>query len=457
MRAKGYLIRTIIPRIFFPALFHVALTLQIIFFILNFSINVPLVDDWLLVKNIYDFNFFNFNENLTLINGHQHLLIRIYLFLFDTFFGFSFSKSAIIAVILFSLGCFLLILSSLHNLNLSNLNYILVFSGLSLLGLTFRQGQNFFLLICFPWCLSFFLIGLYCYMSSRNIKINVIVRSLIIFIAPMSNGLGLVVPVAIIIKMFYCILLKLKISVRLTVSTLLSLISIFISYIYPSIFLGDNNQNSSLNLFSFIGQLFVSPISFLKFAFVSVSQPYLTWNPDQIDKGIFITIFLLLLFSWTLRDKKSFYMNFFNGNNYLIYGFIYFIILLVMRSQPLGVSGSLEPRYTTSALLFLIPFLVLILSNIERRWITLSAIFIFLSSLYAFNIGSKVGKDYYFFRYNQYVEMKTCFVNESNPSSNLNLSPECIALFIKQSEGVNEYELKIYLQGLYINQNIFKE
>jgi hypothetical protein len=416
-----------------------------------------LVDDWLLVNNIYDFNFLNFNENLTLINGHQHFLVRIYLFLFDTFFGFSFSKSAIVAVILFSFGSFLLIFSSLNNLHISKLNYLLVFSGLSLLGLTFRQGQNFFLLICFPWCLSFFLIGLYSFMYSTKIKGNVIVRGIIIVIAPMSNGLGLVVPVAVILKMFYNFFFKLKVNLFLITGSFLSFISIFISYIYPTVYLSDGDQDSSFNVISNIQKLFESPISSLKFAFVSISQPYLTWNSDQIDKGIFITVFMLFLFSWTLKDRKSFFKNFFDGSNYIIYGFLYLLILLVMRSQILGVSGALEPRFTTSTLLFLIPFLAFIFSNQKKLWSTLSAIMIFLSSLYAFNLGSKIGEEYYFFRYNQYLEMRTCFFNDLQPGSDFNLSSACLLLFENQAWGVNETELKVSLRDLYLNRNIFEE
>jgi hypothetical protein len=344
---------------------------------------------------------------------------------------------------------------------MNNLNYFLVFSGLSLLSLTFRQGQNFFLLICFPWCFSFFLIGLFSFLCSRSknkySKRNIIMRGLIIFIAPMSNGLGLVIPAAIILKLFYYVFFKIKVSMRLITGSFISIISIYISYIYPSIYLNDNNKNSSLNFTSFLQQLLESPIPSLKFAFVSVSQPYLTWNPDQIDKGIFITIFLLFLFSWNLTDKKSFYINFFGGSNYLIYGFLYLIILLVMRSQPLGVSGALEPRYTTSALLFLIPLLAFIFSNLDKHWATLSAIMIFLSSLYAFDVGSKVGEDYYFFRYNQYLEMRTCFVNESQSRLNLDLSPECLTLFVAQAEGVNQTELETLLHDLYENRNIFEE
>lgn len=416
-----------------------------------------MVDDWLLVNNIYDFNILDFNENLTLINGHQHLFVRIYLFLFDTFFGFSFSKSAVVAVILFSLGSFLLIFSSLNNMHVSKLNYFLVFSGLSLLGLTFRQGQNFFLLICFPWCLSFFLIGLYSFMYSTKIKGNVIVRGIILIIAPMSNGLGLVVPAAVILKMFYNFFFKLKVNLFLITGSILSFISIFISYIYPSVYLSYSDQDSSFNVISNIQKLYESPISSLKFAFVSISQPYLTWNSDQIDKGIFITVFLLFLFSWTLKDRISFRKNFFDGSNYLIYGFLYLLILLVMRSQILGVSGALEPRFTTSTLLFLIPFLAFIFSNLKKLWSTLSAIVIFLSSLYAFNLGSKIGEEYYFFRYNQYLEMRTCFFNDLQSGSNFNLSSDCLSLFENQAWGVNETELKISLRDLYLNRNIFEE
>ena len=129
-----------------------------------------------------------------------------------------------------------------------------------------------------------------------------------------------------------------------------------------------------------------------------------------------------------------------------------------MRFKPLGVGGAFEPRYTTSAILLLIPIFGYIITNSSKNLVPITSAVVFLCGYWAFNTGDLIGKSYYQTRFDQAFNITQCH-NESIllGQSAAVLDTECFNLAFEQSDGVTESEVVKSFSLLVENGVIFNE
>jgi hypothetical protein len=200
-----------------------------------------------------------------------------------------------------------------------------------------------------------------------------------------------------------------KIKGEQVLNMFLAFLSICFSFIYPVLSHGQalkNNYDSAFSIIELIQRQFVPAVKFL---FAAMGQPFVMWSPVSVGSAAILGILsTLLLFGVIYSDKtgkrwEDFIMN----KTSSMVGLVYVLLFFLARFKGLGPEGSIEPRYTTASLVFLVGVAISILYPEKTRNYVVALIF--LCGIYLHWKGTPIGRGYYETRYAQTVTIEKCF------------------------------------------------
>jgi len=202
----------------------------------------------------------------------------------------------------------------------------------------------------FAWIISLFFIFLYLFYLKKNSQ----KRYFFLFLAPLSFGLGIVVPL-------YEVLLSLENYRKNLLSILLSLICILISYILPYLNVGQPaniDPHLSVNLLTSIYTLLGNLASLFVLCHKSLSP--ISFFVGAIQFTLVAIYFFLIYYK---KNKNPFFF-FIRKNPMLIMGLLFSILISIKRSQ---IESMVASRYATGNVLFQIGFIYLIRENFHKK------------------------------------------------------------------------------------------
>ena len=207
--------------------YYQILSLTILFYLIifNFRTNIPWVDDWEWIEN-FQTNEFSLWQWLNQPTNIHNIFFTKLIFLFvDNYYNQNVEFFNILSIlIIFVIS--LIVLSKENKISYIGLTLIiiLIFSG--------KQFANFTQSCNIVWSLSFlYSILIYKYINDQNLK-SILINSTIIFIAPLTFGLGYIIPIYIISFIYFH-----KINNNLKIAYIfIGLISLTLSIIMPKLF-----------------------------------------------------------------------------------------------------------------------------------------------------------------------------------------------------------------------------
>ncbi|MBL7555563.1 MAG: hypothetical protein JNM24_07050 [Bdellovibrionaceae bacterium] len=389
---------------------HVLVSLCILNLFFTKPIAVPFVDDWILMPWATGQVDYTWNNFWQMMNGHQHNLMKLYTILMAQWFSLSLPLSSIIQLAIGSAGFFIISWSQIKDVDIPDWAKIATMAGFSFIGLSWRQMQNFFMLICLPWMLAILFIGCYFYIKNRNGKNKTWLLSLIILLSPMSFALGLIVPLSQIAESaFNFARNRFKFQKIDIYFGTLSLFSIFLSFGYPTLTGNVIAQNHSPLAGNSVFSIFEYPLDFPKFILLAIGQPFVVWFSTAADLGIAIGAVIAVLLSGVVFYYRKNTDFIFQNKTSLLAGSIFLLMFYAARYKLVGVAGAIEPRYSTASLVFLIGALATILKLMSRK--TVFSLVILIIGGFVQWRGLLVGESYYDTRYRQGIEIQECFKN----------------------------------------------
>ena len=265
--------------------YYQIVSLSVLFYLIifNFRTNVPWVDDWVWIENLQtnELSLWQWLNQPT--NIHNIFFTKLIFLFVDNYYNqnIEFFNVLSIFIILF---ISLIVLSKEDKINYLGLSLIiiLIFSG--------KQFANFTQSCNIVWSLSFlYSILIYKYIDKQNLS-SKYVNSAIIFIAPLTFGLGYVIPLYIISFIYFH-----KISKNLKALYIcISLFSLTLAITLPKLFSPD--IDSTLTGYDYLNLDFVTNYKFYITYFGVLSNVYLPWINGMAYIGFIIGIsqFLLL-------------------------------------------------------------------------------------------------------------------------------------------------------------------
>lgn len=435
--------------------FHCVITVTLLKFMAENPIHTPFVDDWFLIpwgskEATYDWAHF-----WQLLNGHQHNLMKAYTYLLGIYLDLNLFSSAVIGTVIGSLGYFLLSYSQISKLKLTSLQFIMTMLGLSLASLTNRQLQNYFMIICFPWMMAILFIGLYFFLKSKTeiTREKKILLYPLLLLSPMTNALGLIVPLSQIIESGFKIFFKRTESIKNNAFHFgFSVFSIFLSFIYPVISSTVERPHNYTNGTDSLKSFFEQPFESIQFLLVAIGQPFVLWLSTAVPEGtiVGIIILLVLIAAFFTKDRKNIFSSMITNEYSIIAGAIFLGIFFLARFKGLGPAGATEPRYTTASLVFLIGVLALFIRYFCYK--NLGALIVLSCGIFIYAKGDPIGKGYYSTRLQQSKEILECF--SKDPNLPIDMSNPCVKLAYP-GEWLDKNEYLQWIQSLKRNNQSF--
>lgn len=345
---------------------HLAATLFLILINLTFPVYVPFVDDWLLINWATGEAPLNASGSFELVNGHQIFIPKLILALISANLSLSLPVMSIIFILIGSLAFYLISLPLIDSVQKKDKYFLLI----PFLFLNLRQLQNYSMLICFQWMVSILAIAVfyYSYLQIGKKKLARYFLGLSLVAAPFTSGFGLVVSVCLFL---YIVFDAITGNRRLNdfevfIFTTLNVLSLYSAYIWPPNSGSESSAGSSfypsdlLKILGFVpaltGQMFLPNVEVFQFRIFLLSASVL---------GIFL---LLLAFK---QIREYFYHTDLTQNLqpvvYLsILGLSAIALISVSRGLNTDISSSLEPRYSTGVILFVVPAIITLLNSKVR-------------------------------------------------------------------------------------------
>ena len=352
-------------------------SLSILFYLIifNFRTNIPWVDDWVWIENLQT-NELSLWEWLNQPTNIHNIFFTKLIFLFvDNYYNQNIEFFNILSVfIILLIG--LMVLSKEDKINYLGLSLIiiLIFSG--------KQFANFTQSCNIVWSLSFlYSILIYKYIDKQNL-ISKYINSVIIFIAPLTFGLGYIIPIYMLSFIYFH-----KINKKLKILYIfISLFSLTLAIFLPKLFSPDIEP--TVMGYNYLNFDFVTNYKFYVTYFGVLSNVYLPWINGMAYIGFIIGIFqfltVLFIFQKIYKSKsKEEYFEFLSQNILISFGLIFALLVSITRSDLQTVVAA---RYSVGSILFQIGFWKLIFENYKFKK-NLYKICIFAIILYTFFLG----------------------------------------------------------------------
>ena len=341
----------------------------------NFKTNLPWVDDWEWIENLQTEKISVLEWLFQPTNIHNIFFIKLIFLLNNNFFNLNFLLFNYLSVIII----ILITLIFIRNERISNKIYlafliILIFSG--------KQFANFSQASNIAWTICFFYIILFKYLFDSNKLSRVIPCSVIIFIAPLTFGLGYVLPLFILSFIYF---FKININTKINY-IIFSIAGILASYLIPKM-LFDDLDGITLGFNSL--KIFLNLNFYLTF-FGVLSNVFLPWVERIaylgviIGLGQFLIVLLIVSKKYHLNGFSSL-NNFITNNIFIILGLIFAFIVSFTRSELQTVVAA---RYSVGSIIFQLGFWLFLFKENKLNFmknlnfIKILTVYIFLSGLF---------------------------------------------------------------------------
>jgi len=306
--------------------------------------------------------------------------------------------------------------------------------------------------ICNGWMLAIFFIGIYYFLKQLQ---TTCFRSLLIsgciVLAPLSIGLGVILPIIQSIENFYIILgkEKKKISFEMISTSVASAISFGLIVVYKKYGVQDiSGSGQGLNLLDLIKPL-LHPIDALKFLMTligSVFVPASRFEPGlPIIAGI---IFSMVVIYFVTRNYKRLNLSeFLLNRSCLMGGLVYaaFIYLFRYTNTNNALIGIAAPRYVTGTIILVLSVVVLIV-KLSSSTTQIKSIFIVISTCVLIS-GMKTGLEWHSARFSQSQIIMGCIEHKK-----FDLDGYCYKLARKTSMTPSskffDSELSLFIKGV---------
>jgi hypothetical protein len=389
---------------YYPIFTSILAGLIPIYFFIRYPVSIPFVDDWVLLPWIVPGEEVSVNNYLSGINGHQQLIVKLFLQIYAVISSYNLYLVGFIGISI-AIICSILFGFDLLRFSAKTPSFMILIS-VSLIILNLRQFQNYFMIISIPWIFSLFCIFSFSFLFLRRFELGFFYYKIPLFLAPFCNGLGTSFLLAILLVEFLLKFFKKFNFKYFSISDLILIItSLFLSEILPKIFFESSNSISSLFVSGFL-YLIQNPLDSLGFFLLLVGQIFVSgWSKIALSSGIVLGFFLILLFIILIRLVK-FSEIVLVGYIFALTFFVFNFTLILTRLPALGVIGSNEPRYTSATLLFICSIIILLLNSkfkINYRYL------IVYFALFTIAAGNSIGVAYLKDRSLNEIEIKNCF------------------------------------------------
>jgi len=324
--------------------------------LVNFKTNIPWVDDWEWIENLQVQKISTVEWLLQPTNIHNIFFIKIIFLINNNFFNLNFELFNYLSIILI----FLISIIFVKNEKIDNSIYaalfiILIFSG--------KQFANFSQASNIAWTICFFYIISFKYTVSSNKVSSIILCSILIFISPLTFGLGYVLPLYVLTFIYFQeINYKIKINYMI-----LSIAGILLAQMLPRIFFDDlgisgSNKNYLNILFHY---------SFYLTFFGVLSNVFLPWIEGVAYIGTIIGFIQFLLISYLILknyNQQSFFgiHIFIKNNTLIILGLIFAFIVSLTRPDLQTIVAA---RYSVGSIIFQIGFWLYLFKENQYRYL----------------------------------------------------------------------------------------
>ena len=341
--------------------------------LVNFKTNIPWVDDWEWIENLQVQKISTVEWLLQPTNIHNIFFIKIIFLINNNFFNLNFELFNYLSIILI----FLISIIFVKNEKIDNSIYaalfiILIFSG--------KQFANFSQASNIAWTICFFYIISFKYTVSSNKVSSIILCSILIFISPLTFGLGYVLPLYVLTFIYFQeINYKIKINYMI-----LSIAGILLAQMLPRIFFDDlgisgSNKNYLNILFHY---------SFYLTFFGVLSNVFLPWIEGVAYIGTIIGFIQFLLISYLILknyNQQSFFgiHIFIKNNTLIILGLIFAFIVSFTRPDLQTIVAA---RYSVGSIIFQIGFWLYLFKENQYRYL-INVNFIKLVIIYILTSG----------------------------------------------------------------------
>ena len=349
------------------------LFLLFVLILVNFKTNIPWVDDWEWIENLQVQKISTVEWLLQPTNIHNIFFIKIIFLINNNFFNLNFELFNYLSIILI----FLISIIFVKNEKIDNSIYaalfiILIFSG--------KQFANFSQASNIAWTICFFYIISFKYTVSSNKVSSIILCSILIFISPLTFGLGYVLPLYVLTFIYFQeINYKIKINYMI-----LSIAGILLAQMLPRIFFDDlgisgSNKNYLNILFHY---------SFYLTFFGVLSNVFLPWIEGVAYIGTiigfiqFLLIFYLILKNYNQQSFFGIHI-FIKNNTLIIMGLIFAFIVSLTRPDLQTIVAA---RYSVGSIIFQIGFWLYLFKENQYRYL-INVNFIKLVIIYILTSG----------------------------------------------------------------------
>ena len=344
--------------------FPAVLSILLIFLLEVFRpIKFPFADDWLLIPWINHSANPLSSDIFALVNGHQQAFTKIFFWLIGLRTPINLEIVSFTNFISFILGIFFLLKYIKFRMGKSYTKEGLFL--LSAIALNLKPLQNYFMPICAGWMHAFLFIGVFFWSITPNgARYKSTFRTLCILLAPFTIGLGLVIPLLVIVEFFLNFLKKNIFPIKINyIDFVVAILSIITSYLIPTLMLSSRNI-SSTKAIQGPGLFLWNSLKSILILVGSVFAPSNRFSPLPEE---IIGLCLFIFFAWCIRTSNS--MEKILREPLVLTGFIFLCLIVLMRNgdQQASLLNLSSPRYVTGTLLLIIGVTLHLLTNFNLK------------------------------------------------------------------------------------------
>jgi hypothetical protein len=425
------------------------LTLLPLYLVLFKPILWPFADDWLIIGwNSREKSLFN-SDSIQLVNGHQVFLSKALIHVLGYISASNIQLISLITIVMGFVGIIFLVKSQIIFLG-ERANLIFILSIL-LIACNYKQMQNFFMPMCNGWMMAIFFIGIYYWLKQiSEFYTKKYLIAIPVILAPLTIGLGLILPVIELIENIYKIIKRKKYLVKFSNQVFLlfvSLSSIIFFFAVPLLIPEDSSGFSQDKNFYNIFNILLHPIGSSLYFLTLIGNIFVPASRFEPTLPVLTGSAFAIISLWIIlknRSKIRFEDILFN-KNCTLGGFIFMIILFLFRysGNPSDIQVVAAPRYVTGSLIFIIGILGLIqkVGN-NKKFI---AIFLLVTSSLTLISGLKTGLEWHSTRYRQSQILIKCAESKDSIATKFVEGQPCFTLAYENSMSPSKDYFKLQL------------
>lgn len=334
------------------------ITILFLLILFNLRTNIPWVDDWEWIENLLTKEKSTFEWLNQPTNIHNIFFVKLIFFFVNNFLNLNMEFFNYLSVFLtFCIGTIYFKKEKNINNIYMFLILVIIFSGKQFAN--FSQSCNIVWSICFIYVISYY------YLVDKDDKLSVSLNSLIIFIAPLTFGLGYVISFYNILFIYFH-----KINTKIKINYLLiAIISLILAIYLPKIYFSEVPTTLANSDYLSFKNLINYKIYFTFFSVIS--NVYLPWVDGFAYLGVLIGFvqfcFLIILFyKHLINSNNKNILKFFSQNTLLSIGLIFALLVSITRSD---LQTTVAARYSVGSIIFQIGFWKLIFENYKHNFI----------------------------------------------------------------------------------------